>query len=280
MSEYSDRLNEYLQRLQLSTSGYRPAVRRQPQVPQQPGLGNQLINTGGKLVAREVLGGGGGEGLASSAAENAAWNSAADAATGLPTSMGPTPLYVPAAVAVSTALAGKAGLDMLKGKEPKGPSGLFGRAQLAVSTGGLSEVGKLLGFGRGYSNLEEKLREKLAEKGIKLSGENAWEQNEAFAKSRNEADLLGKDITGAATFYQIPDWQRAGNDIREKIAQEALTRNLVREHNGGMEVTANDDFLNYASGLIGSAPPPKQSIFDNYADRLNEYLAKLGAANA
>lgn len=187
------------------------------------------------------------------AATNAAWNAAADEATLaageniLPgaAQMGPTPAYIPAAVAISTILAGKAGLDMLNGKTPKGASGKFGRAQLGWATGGLSEVGnkikKFAGFGGGNSKLEEQKREKLLEQGIDLGSDKAWEANEKFQKSRNEDDLLGENLIGAADFHaKIPGWGSMPREMQIGLANEAIKQKLVRERNGGIELKTDD----------------------------------------
>lgn len=168
--------------------------------------------------------------------------------------MGPTPAFIPAAVALSTLASAKAGADMLHGKTPEGPSGKYGRAQLAFTTMGGSEVAnkikKVFG-GRGNSHLEDQKRAELAKRGINLTGEKGWELNEKFRQKRNEDDLFGKDIVGAAAFYDIPGWENASDEARLQVADEALRRKAFREHNGGADVDIGDpEFQKFISQRI------------------------------
>lgn len=72
--------------------------------------------------------------------------------------LGPGPL---AGIAAGTYLAGNAAYNQLQGKEDKSPAGYAGRAQLAVSTGGLSELAKAVGikFGHGKNYYDGKNRQ-------------------------------------------------------------------------------------------------------------------------
>ena len=76
--------------------------------------------------------------LAATAGQNAAYNSGANAATAA-ANMGATPIYVPAAAAVTTALAGKSALNMINGTQDNSTAGKFGRGSLAIASGGISE---------------------------------------------------------------------------------------------------------------------------------------------
>lgn len=72
-------------------------------------------------------------------------------------------LAVPAAVAGATYLGGKAAYDMFRGREMDLP----GRAILGVATGGISEVGKALGFwgGKNTTRTQQDRWGKLADQG-------------------------------------------------------------------------------------------------------------------
>ena len=69
----------------------------------------------------------------------------------------------------------------------------------------------------------------------------SWENNAAFAKSRNEKDLTGGDIKNASDFYgEIPGYASMDDAHKAKTAQEALTRGLVKEDHGTIRVNMED----------------------------------------
>lgn len=102
---------------------------------------------------------GGSSALAASPEANAAYNAAAMEEGGAPMTLADSGA-VPAsglesvagtavpltAVALGTYLAGKSALNMVQGKSDNSGQGKLGRAQLAITTGGLSEVGKATGL--------------------------------------------------------------------------------------------------------------------------------------
>lgn len=119
-------------------------------------------------------------------------------------------------------------------------------------------IGALVGLASsfvnpGYSKLEEDKRKQLAAAGIDLGADKAWEHNPAFAKSRKESDLTAGDITSAADLYlQLgPKYAKASEDTRRLVAQEALNRGLIREHNGGISLEERpQDFMEFADRTL------------------------------
>lgn len=104
-------------------------IRRRKAQEQQQQAQNPIASAAGSAVMDQIVGDG-----ASSVATPQVLN-------GVPVSMGPTPAYIPAAVIMSTAAAGNAAMNMVKGETDNSPAGKFGRATLGTVTGGLSEVG-------------------------------------------------------------------------------------------------------------------------------------------
>lgn len=161
------------------------------------------------------------------------------------------PFYIPAAVGLSTLLTGKAALEQAQGGKPQG----YGRAQLGVATGGLSEIARLFSGGHSTHN-EEDRRAELAKRGINVpnAGVKEWENNKAFADSRDESTLTGKDIIHAAQLYDLPGYAQASAAQQEAIANEALKRQLVREHHGGVDVNADESFNEFVKNQLAAAP--------------------------
>lgn len=159
--------------------------------------------------------------------------------------------------------------DLLTNRQSR----LGGTVKGAIAGGAIGgPIGALVGGGLGfassfmnpgYSKLEEDKRKALMKNyGVDLGGVKAWENNPTFAKSRNESDLTGGDINSAADFYLRfgPGYKDATDAVRTQIAQEALNRGLVREHNGGIELLLDKDkggdYANFAMGLLNK---PQQS---------------------
>jgi len=82
--------------------------------------------------------------------------------------------------------------------------------------------------------------------------------NNKFAKSRNVADLTGKDIWGYANFAERlgPQWMATSEANREAIANEALKRGLVSEGKGTINIQDNPEFWDWAknTATVQSAP--------------------------
>jgi len=123
---------------------------------------------------------------------------------------------------------------------------------------------KILGsFNRGSStHQEEKRRQALSESGINIpnAGVKEWENNEKFRQTRNEADLLPKDILNAAKFYEIKGYDKLSPAKKELIAAEALKRGLIREHHGTIDVGMNAEYQKFIDSTLsgGSDNKPKE----------------------
>ena len=194
--------------------------------------------------------------------------------------MGPGPI---GAIAAGTYLGGKSAYDMLKGNEDKSIPGLLGRGTLAVATGGLSEIGKGLGF---WGKPNKKQLQKKREDGLsskiptfkafrdatnanagqaKLAAEaqamdfvgldpNGIHVNNKFKNSRNVKDLTVNDITGASPFFEKygNDWLgKMSLEERNKIAQDSLDRGAVSEGNG---------VINVNWGKMNTNPTPVSTV--------------------
>lgn len=119
-------------------------------------------------------------------------------------------------------------------------AGVGGLAGLAANALGIGHQSRTRG--------EEKLRDQLAEQGITVPNVDTkeWENNAKFAESRNEADLVGKDIIHAGDFYaNIAGYDKLDAAKQEAIANEALKQGLIRERLGKIEVGSNSAFDEY-----------------------------------
>lgn len=204
--------------------------------------------------------------------------------SGLGTLLSQFPAVAPyAAVPVGAYIAAKGTKEALSGKK----SDPLTRAQTAVTTFGFSEVARGLGAGKGKTEAEDKRRDNLTKQGISLyNGDKGWEEkynavinpnfakdfvgqddkgnwvNNKFASTRDESSLTGRDIDKyAAWSEQFGDkWNKASEDIRYKIGDEAVKRGLLREHHGTLDVNSNDEFNSFASSLLDTptATPTQQ----------------------
>lgn len=244
-----------------------------PGAPKEPSLVSSLLPLGGAALAGEagkyigkdivpdLIGGAKGLlGIGSQAASNIGpvANGSEYAAS---LAGGPSGLFSSSLVP----LAGAYGAyDLFKNDYGPGRGGLQGAASGAAIGSAIPGVGTLLGAGiggllglgkglmnRGYSDLEDQKRKKLAAMGIDVSGgDGAWENNADFAKSRDESKLRGEDILGAAD-WQLKYGDRWGATDRARqieIANEAIKRGLIREHNGGIDINTGglSDFIKAA----------------------------------
>ncbi len=167
------------------------------------------------------------------------------------------PLLPAIGTALGTAAVIKGGADLWSGNNDKSPAGQASRVQTGITTGGLSELGRLFGMGSSPgTKLEEERRAKLREKGIDLGPDKNWELNDKFKTSRNEADLTGKDITKAANLYDVfgDSYGNASEGNQIKAADELVKLAAIREHHGTIDVLGDkltadnrkriDDILN------------------------------------
>ena len=169
-----------------------------------------------------------------------------------------------AGVVAGAALLGKGVKDLYTGKKTKGWEGWGGRAQLAVTTGGLSEVGRLFGLGRKPTSKgnDEKRWRALEKQGVTVPwadtkvGGNQVDPNSKFQKSRNVKDLTGRDIWGYSAFAENlgNDWGRTSEANREAIANKALQLGKVREGKGTVKLDWSPELDSYARDLISGKP--------------------------
>lgn len=129
--------------------------------------------------------------------------------------------------------------------------GSFGGPPGAAIGGLLGGAASLFG-GKSRTKIEEDRRDELAKAGINVPQGRAWENNAAFADSRNEADLRGSDIADSATLYGLfgSKWGNLDQGKKAAIADQALKSGLVREHHGTIDINANPDFMNYAQSVL------------------------------
>lgn len=192
--------------------------------------------------------------------------------------MGPTPGFIPAAVVASTAAAGKAGLDMLKGEKPGTP----GRAQLAVSSGGLSELANMMGFGGILGHKSTKDVQKEHTQGLKGQGVDnaAWQQyvsgmrqqhenggppdpSKPFAgkyeswDAYKEGGLEAGDLSGVYGNMDTfgPDWANYSDQQRNDITQTLIDNNLYDSKKGEVIVTDPEKAKQLAAAKLSSIIP-------------------------
>lgn len=194
--------------------------------------------------------------------------------TGLGGLLSQAPMATPyVAAPLGAYLAVQGTKDALKGKK----SNPLARLQSGITTGGFSEVARALGAGKGKTEAEDKRRSNLAKQGISLyNGDKGWEEkynavinpnfakdfvgaddkgnwvNNKFASTRDESALTGKDIDKYAAWSEMfgDKWNKASDDTRYKIGDEAVKRGLLREHHGTLDVNSNDEFNSFASSLL------------------------------
>lgn len=128
--------------------------------------------------------------------------------------------------------------------------------------GGLGLLANAFGIGhQSRTKGEEHLRSSLADQGINVENADTkeWENNQAFHDSRKESDLTGGDIKNAAQFYSnyAPlGYDKASDEVKSQIGDEALKRGLIREEKGQIDVNANDDFNKFVQSKLGGGEAP------------------------
>jgi len=142
-------------------------------------------------------------------------------------------------------------------------------------------------FVKGRSKVEENRRKSLAEQGIVVPNTEgalhgkAWENNTAFAQSRNEADLTGADIKDNAYLYgSIPGYSKWSDAQREKAGQQALNMGLVREHHGTIDVNMADSpeyqaWVKQMQAAVDAGAQPQQSSGPRYDPRKEAVKKKI-----
>lgn len=234
-------------------------------------LGKDLFSKGGSGLFGNLLGGGSSTSGIGPFANPETYATALETgtapATGLFTSSfgsGPTGLLgIGKGGYGGPALGALGAYDLLTHKYGAGRGALQGAASGAAIGSYFSPVGTAIGAGvggliglgkglmnRGYSDLEEQKRKQAAGMGYNFQGGNAWENNPDFAKSRDESKLKGEDLLGAADWVlKYGDrWGMTDRARQIEIANEAIKRGLVREHNGGIDINTGglSDFVKAA----------------------------------
>lgn len=169
--------------------------------------------------------------------------------------MGSTPFYIPAAVAASTYLAGKEGLDVLQGKGQDwgdaSNADKYGRAQLGVASGGLSEVARLFGH-KSTKDREAERWQELANQGINTGAGLVAPSADDLSKAgivdhgaNFNADLIAgnvkpEEVWGSYGLYKTfgNDWLQKYNEAqRKQIAQKLIDERLLNSEGGDVMVT-------------------------------------------
>lgn len=268
-----------------------------------------VIKPGLASIAPSAFSSGASTGLASTAAENAAFNSLATGGEVLPE-------VAPASGMFSLSGIGSAGNAILPAAGLAGAYDLFANKQKNIGTGkgylqgalsgaamgsyfgpvGMG-VGALVGlganaFGIGHQSrtkVEQERRKQLESQGIIVpnAGEKEWEKNEKFRQSRNEADLTGKDIMHSAQLYGIKGYAQADAAKQEAIANEAVRRGLIREHHGTIDVNMDAEYQKFLDSQLSGGGENKpqegnrrQQASENKQARKRAILSQIAPVDA
>lgn len=216
--------------------------------------GNYLANSiGGNSAAESTA-----STLAQNEAQNAAYNAGADAATaeagtGVASNFGSMGAGPQAGIVAGTYVSALDAKNLLEGKQDNSTAGKAGRAQNAINSGGLSEVGRAFGFGspgRDYGKEARdrisKLRESGAIREDQFDGYGTWDKaSEDGGKSVKDAYKeistkgTGKDIWGIPAFYERfgADYEgKMSEEERFDIAQEVLDSGAFITKDHGLDV--------------------------------------------
>ncbi len=175
---------------------------------------------------------------------------------------GATPFAPIAGALAGAALIGKGGYDFATGQKTDGPIGTGSRAQLALTTGGLSEVGRLLGldgmFG-GESTKDDEAQRwggvgsiKGADAAYKLQhpdGDTSiysdgprkgqkWTFEGALEDAKKNPGLFNDALGNYQTFGN--DWDSYGHDKQTAISQALIDNNLYNSDHGDTLVKDQD----------------------------------------
>lgn len=206
--------------------------------------------------------------------------------------MGLSGIAIPAGAAITAALAGKAGWDMLHGETPKGLAGQFGRVSLGIGTGGLSEA---LNFALNHRKTTRDVAKEHTADLLDQGQDNPqWQQyvtgmrqqyNEAPPDPSNpfhggqyaswedyvKGGLDAKDLTGVYGNLNTfgPDWAKYTDEQRQGITQLGIDNGLYNSHKGEVVVTDPEKFKALAMQYLGQGQQPPGAV-------LNQSLRPLG----
>lgn len=190
--------------------------------------------------AVDVGGGAAGTGAAGAAAPG----------TGM-ASIGATALPI-AAAAAGTYLAGKSAQNILKDKKDNSAQGLAGRAQLAITSGGTSEIAKALGIGHkstkqsqkdNWSDLAGNTDPAVADYAKQYQTYLDSDQAKTDASKKfDKNNLTPEQVWGGAGILQnIPGWlTKYSADQRRQASQKFIDNGLIDQKHGDIVLTDAD----------------------------------------
>lgn len=224
--------------------------------------GTSVANANGAMVVNGPIADPSGYGYflnSSSAAPTAGAPTATSTAAPTASTMGATPFYVPAAAAIGTYLAGKSAYDQVSGKpEDTSAPGRFGRAQLAFTTMGGSEIARALGIGGTDTRLHAKQNTKKLlgvsndptyqsyVQGMRAQYNSApTDPSKPFAgkyaswDEYKKAGLQANDLTGVLGNIKTfgSDWTKYSQAQREAITQGVIDAGLYDSKKGEVVIT-------------------------------------------
>jgi hypothetical protein len=185
-------------------------------------------------------------------------------------------------VGLGTLLAAKSAYNQYQGKEDNSTSGKAGRAQLAWSTGGISEIARALGIGGNLSTRDQARKNtqglfnqakdddtaKNYIAGMReqyLSGPT--DPSKPFAgKYQNfeeykNAGLDPKDLTGVYGNIKTfgPEWAHLTQDQRESVTQGLIGANLYDSKKGEVVITDPEKAKQIYATIIKPVPVQQQA---------------------
>lgn len=104
-------------------------------------------------------------------------------------------------------------------------------------------------------------RNDLAADHIGMAQDGEWNNNK-FAQSRDVNDLRAEDVWGYGAWGEKfgNQWlEGASEEQRRQIANEALKRQLIKEHHGTIDIGADASFDQYAQDVMGGKAPAQQA---------------------
>ena len=167
------------------------------------------------------------------------------------------------------ALLGKGASDLIKDEKPKGAFGNASRAQLAWTTGGLSELGRASGLFGGKST-----KQRQSEKWNKLYKDGKvpdWFMQQDVVQDMGVDDkkiasgkLGGRDVWATSAFFDQfgKGWSTAGDEgKREQVAKRILDEGLLDTRKGLTRFTDQNKVQSIYDEVIGGKKPTAQAPF-------------------
>jgi hypothetical protein len=265
---------------QTATLEQEQALRNNQQQPKRKtGLADVAVNVGAHKLYNSIAGSGAGaaSGGGGAAADAFGAQVAGDVivdASGTPIAsaagMGATPAFIPAAVAIQTALSAKSGYDMLRGKAKRindvtlsdiknDPAGFVGRAGLAVASGGLSELANFGLSHKSTKQYEAERREDLVNSGVKglqqfdtVSANAVTDGKPNVIRDPNATGYSAYDDVSALGNYETfgNDWDKYSLEQKAQIAKAIGDRNLYKGDHGDRIITDRETAKTIAQDVL------------------------------